>query len=97
MGLNERSSRDIARITQIWEECRERFGGDGDLLFGQFTVADAMFAPVATRFKTYQVRLPAVAQCYANALLALPSAQDWYASALKETEVVPADEPYSSE
>jgi glutathione S-transferase len=95
-GRNPGSERDIGRIVSIWEDCRARFGAGGDLLFGRFSAADAMFAPVATRFKTYAVELPPVAQRYADAVLALPSVRQWVAGALAETEFVPADEPYAT-
>ncbi len=88
--------KDIARIVQIWESCRTRFGTGGDMLFGSFTIADAMFAPVATRFKTYAVALPPAAQQYADALLDLEAVKKWCTGARAETEFVPADEPYAS-
>jgi glutathione S-transferase len=95
-GRSPAVERDIARIVSIWESCRERYGAGGDLLFGSYTCADAMFAPVATRFVTYAVALPAVAQRYVDTLLALPSVVRWRAGALAETEFVPADEPYAT-
>jgi glutathione S-transferase len=82
-------------VVSIWESCRARFGAGGQLLFGSFTCADAMFAPVATRFKTYAVSLPPEAQRYADAVLNLAAVKDWCACALAETEFVPADEPYA--
>jgi glutathione S-transferase len=95
-GRNPASERDIARVASIWEHCRTRFGAGGELLFGAFSVADAMFSPVATRFKTYAVELPSVAQRYADAVLALAAVQQWRSGALAETEFVPADEPYAT-
>ena len=95
-GLSTAVRNDIDRIVSIWESCRTRFGAGGEMLFGAFTCADAMFAPVATRFATYAVTLPAMAERYAAALLALPSVQQWCADARAETEFVPADEPYAS-
>jgi glutathione S-transferase len=95
-GRSPAVDKDIARIVSIWESCRARFGAGGELLFGSFTCADAMFAPVATRFETYAVELPPVAKRYADALLGLPSVQRWRAGALAETEFVPADEPYAT-
>ena len=70
-GRTPGALKDIERIVAVWESCRARFGGGGDMLFGDFGCADAMFAPVATRFRTYAVALPPVAQRYADALLAL--------------------------
>ena len=95
-GRGPAVEKDIARIVSIWESCRARFGAGGDLLFGSFTCADAMFAPVASRFETYAVTLPPVARRYADALLGLPGVQRWRAGALVETEFVAADEPYAT-
>ena len=79
--------RDIDRVVEIWEEARTRFAtGDGAYLFGDFSVADAMFAPVACRFSVYNVALPPVAAAYRDAILAHPAMQEWYAAALLETE-----------
>lgn len=94
-GMSPEVQRDIDRIVEIWESCRARYGKGGELLFGQFTVADAFYAPVATRFLTYAVTLPPAAQRYADALLALPAVRDWMAQARRETEFVRADEPYA--
>jgi glutathione S-transferase len=95
-GRTPAVEKDIARIVSIWESCRERFGSGGDLLFGSFTCADAMYAPVVSRFVTYAVELPAVAQHYADAVLGLPGVLRWRAGALAETEFVAADEPYAN-
>ena len=94
-GMNPAVQKDIDRIADIWESCRSRFGQGGELLFGQFTVADAFFAPVATRFLTYAVKLPPVAQQYADTLLGLSSVREWMTQARRETEFVRADEPYA--
>lgn len=94
-GMSPAVQKDIDRITEIWQSCRARFGKNEDLLFGQFSVADAYYAPVATRFLTYAVSLPPAAQRYADALLALPAVQEWMAQARRETEFVPVDEPYA--
>jgi glutathione S-transferase len=94
-GRTPGSAGDIARVASIWEMCRARYSNGGELLFGHFTCADAMFAPVATRFVTYAVTLPPVAQRYADALLALPAVREWCTGARAETEFVPADEPYA--
>jgi glutathione S-transferase len=94
-GRSPAVERDILRIVSIWESCRARFGADGKMLFGRFTCADAMFAPVASRFVTYAVDLPDEARRYADALMALPSVQRWCEGALAESEFVQADEPYA--
>ncbi len=75
---------DIARIVKIWESCRARFGAGGPFLFGQFTIADAMFAPVVWRFVTYAVDLPAASRAWLDTMCALPAMQEWRAAALAE-------------
>lgn len=68
---------DIARITTIWRQLRQRFVADGDFLFGHFGIVDAMFAPVVLRFVSYGVTLDPVSQAYADSLLSLPAMQQW--------------------
>lgn len=75
---------DIRRVTTLWTECRARYGAEGPFLFGTFTIADAMYAPVATRFITYTVALEEEAQAYVQTLLALSPLQSWMASATTE-------------
>ena len=75
---------DIARILDIWEGCRARFVDAGPFLFGRFTIADAMFAPVVWRFLTYEIELPAASRKWVDAMLALPAMQEWRAAALAE-------------
>lgn len=87
---------EINRIFSIWQEARERFGvrganGAGPFLLGGFSIADAMFAPVATRFRTYGVPLDEVTQDYCNAIFALPAFKEWEAAALAETAVFQFD------
>lgn len=79
---------DIDRIVALWDECRTRFGSAGPFLFGRFGVADAMYAPVASRFRTYGVRLPRAAASYVEAIHALASMREWCEAARAETEVI---------
>ncbi len=95
-GRNPQSEKDIARVIELWTACRSRFGAGGKLLFGAFSVADAFYAPVVTRFRTYGVSLPPAAQAYADAVEALAAVREWREAASRETEFVPADEPYAS-
>jgi len=88
VGRNELVDLDIARITAIWNECRAKFGAGGPFLFGAFTNADAMYAPVVTRFKTYGVALDPISQAYADAVLTHPAMREWYISAAGEPWVV---------
>lgn len=78
---------DIRRIQQMWRECRERFGKEGPFLFGRFSIADAFYAPVVTRFVTYDVKLDAVASAYRDAVLALPAFKKWADAAAVEPPV----------
>lgn len=82
----------VARIQQLWGECRARFGAGGPFLFGHFTLADAAYAPVATRFATYLVPVDATSAAYMDAIIAHPAMAEWIADAKRETLVVPSDE-----
>jgi len=75
---------DVKRIATIWESCRRDFGRDGDLLFGGFTIADAFFAPIVSRFRTYGVELGGAARDYMDALWAYPTMRSWVAAAEAE-------------
>src|SRR5882672_7999277 len=94
-GRNPESLRDIERVVTIWTQCRRRFGSEGEMLFGRFSIADAFYAPVVTRFQTYVVPLPPVAQAYCEAVKGLPAMREWIEAALRETEIVAEDEPYA--
>jgi glutathione S-transferase len=72
---------DIARVERIWTETRARFGWGGAMLFGAFTIADAFYAPVAFRFRTYHVEPSGEAAHYLQALLELPSMKEWAGAA----------------
>lgn len=85
-GLTPAVQQDIDRITSIWQECRHNFGQGGDFLFGQFTIADAFFAPVVMRFMTYDVKLDAISRDYTQAILGLPAMQEWLTAAKNENE-----------
>ncbi len=82
--LRPETERDVNRVIQIWTDCRHKFGHGGDFLFGAFSIADAMYAPVVWRFKTYGVQLSSPVLEYSQAMLALPAMKEWEAAALKE-------------
>jgi glutathione S-transferase len=82
----------VRRIEQIWTDCRTRFGVGGPFLFGAFGAADAMFAPVVSRFHTYAVEVGPVARDYIAAVMALPAWAEWRTAALQEPWVLPHDE-----
>ena len=77
---------DIERITSIWRECQGAYGGPW--LFGEFSVADAMYAPVATRFQTYDVKLDPVCAAYAKRVLEHPFVMEWIEAAKLEREEI---------
>jgi glutathione S-transferase len=75
---------DVERIQAIWRDARGRFGGAGPFLFGRFSNADAMYAPVVTRFRTYNIPVDPVSAAYIDTILALPSMIAWYRAADEE-------------
>src|SRR3546814_1403130 len=77
---------------QVWAEARARFGGEGDFLFGNWSAADMMFAPVVTRFITYSIPLPRFALPYCEAVIAHPHMQEWIGGAQAEDWVIEAFE-----
>lgn len=83
-GMTEATVADIGRITALWADCRARFGAGGPFLFGRFSIADAMYAPVVTRFDTYGVALGDTARAYADAVLAMPAMREWTDAARAE-------------
>jgi glutathione S-transferase len=85
-GFGSDVQQDIDRITTLWQTCRQQYGGGDSFLFGQFTLADAMFAPVTSRFVTYNVPLDTVSQAYVSAVGAMPAMQEWLAAAAIEEE-----------
>jgi glutathione S-transferase len=87
-GVTPEAQADINRITALWRDCRKRFGESGPFLFGHFTVADAMYAPVVSRFRTYKVEIDDEAQRYGDAIWALPSLQEWLAVARNEPMII---------
>lgn len=80
---------DVDRILSIWRTCRQQYGTEGHFLFGKdFTIADVMYAPVVSRFITYNVPLNPIAQNYVNAIWSVPAMQEWRMAAEAETEVI---------
>jgi glutathione S-transferase len=85
-GRTADAQADIGRVCEIWEECLSRFGHH-NFLFGDFSIADAFYAPVVMRFKTYGVALAPALQAYCDRVQAHPAVARWVAEALAETEV----------
>ena len=91
-ALDDGAAADARRIDAIWSECRARFGAGGRFLYGAFCAADAMFAPVVSRFHTYDVAVSTAARAYMDAVMALPAWSEWSDAARRETWVLPHDE-----
>jgi glutathione S-transferase len=85
-GVKPEVQADIDRIMTLWRNCRQTYGASGLMLFGQFSIADAMFAPVVSRFITYDVKLGPISQEYAEAIWKLPAMQEWIEDADQELE-----------
>ena len=83
---------DIDRVLGIWRNCRRRFGAVGPFLFGRFSIADAMYAPVVSRFKTYRVEMGSIEREYAETVDGLPAMREWTAAAAAESWVIEAEE-----
>lgn len=83
---------EIDRIIEIWEDCRDAFGGGGDFLFGNFSIADAMFAPVVFRFETYQIPVSEKARAYMDHMLGLSAMKEWTVESIAEDWVIEAAE-----
>jgi glutathione S-transferase len=88
VALSADARANVARIDQIWGECRACYGQVGPFLFGAFGAADAMFAPVVHRFRTYAVDVGPVAKAYMDTMLALPAFAEWTKAGCAETLVI---------
>lgn len=92
MNLRRRKARpltpevaaDVDRITAMWQGARQRFGTGGEFLFGAFSAADCMYAPVATRFVSYEIDIDPVSAAYVEAIERLPAFAKWREEALQE-------------
>ncbi len=83
-ALSAGAMADVERIQAIWRDARARFGAAGPFLFGRFSNADAMYAPVVTRFQTYNISVDPVSDTYMQTILGLPSIRAWYRAADEE-------------
>jgi glutathione S-transferase len=86
--LSAQARADIARIQQIWTDCRKRYGKSGPFLFGAFSGADAMFAPVVHRFRIYAIEVEPEVRDYMAAMTALPAFEEWTRAGLAETLII---------
>ena len=86
--LSDDARANVARIQDIWAGCHRRYGEQGPFLFGAFSGADAMYAPVVHRFRTYAIPVKPDAQHYVDAMLSLPAFQEWTRDGLAETLLI---------
>lgn len=91
-ALTDEAAADVRRIEELWTDCRARFGADGPFLFGKFGAADAMYAPVVSRFASYAIGVIAAAEAYMNAVMTLPAWQEWKNAGVVEPWVMPNNE-----
>lgn len=92
LALTAEVAANVRRIEQIWTECRERFGDGGPFLFGAFGAADAMYAPIVSRFASYAIGVGAAAEAYMAAMMALPAWIEWRNAGIAEPWVMPGNE-----
>ena len=92
VAMTEAILKDVERLEDIFAECRSAYGKAGPFLFGRFSLADAMFAPVITRLETYAIAVKPITRAYMNAIIQTSAFQSWKAAALKEKWIVPEDE-----
>ena len=90
--LSDDAKANITRIQALWADTRARFGAAGPFLFGRFCAADAMYAPVVSRFHTYGVEVGGATRDYMRAITALPEWSEWREAARREPWVIPQDE-----
>jgi glutathione S-transferase len=90
--MSEEALKDVARIEEIWRGCRAKFGKGGKFLFGRFSIADAMYTPVVTRFDSYAVKVADDTRAYMDTIMKTEAFRAWREAALKESWIVHADE-----
>lgn len=92
LRIKPKAQKDIDRILGIWRNCRRKFGTVGPFLFGRFSIADAMYAPVVSRFATYRVAMDTIEREYASTVYNLPAMRDWAEASAAESWVIPGEE-----
>ncbi len=92
VSFSQAAQNDVDRVQDIWNDCRASYGAGGPFLFGAFSIADAMYAPVVSRLTVYDIPLSAAGSDYANTILNLPAYLEWKAAADAEPWVIKAEE-----
>ena len=90
--LSLETEREIERIKTLWRNCRTQFEDEGEWLFGKYSIADAMFAPIALRFEGYSIPLGGVEEAYVKSVLKQPCIIEWIEAGKVEIEVIEEDE-----
>jgi len=90
--LSSAALKEIDRIKDLWRQCRSQFGANGEWLFGDYTIADAMYAPIALRFYGYSIPLTGVEETYIQSVLRQPGIIDWIEAGKAETEILEENE-----
>jgi glutathione S-transferase len=91
--LTPEAQANVRRIDAMWSGCRRRFGASGPFLFGKFSAADAMYAPVVSRFATYDVKVSPAVRAYMEAVMSTPAFCEWKAAGVQEPWLIAEDEP----
>jgi glutathione S-transferase len=92
IGVSQDAKREIERIIELWRKCRSEYRSKGEWLFGEYSIADAMFAPIALRFTGYSIPLGSVEENYVKSILRHPAIAEWVEAGKLETEVIEAAE-----
>jgi glutathione S-transferase len=92
IDVSDEARRDVSRISEIWRECRATFGTDGPFLFGGFSIADAIYAPVVNRFHIYEIERDEMVGSYMNAVMNLPAYREWKAAGEAEPWIIEQEE-----
>ena len=90
--LSANAEKEVERIKQLWRTCRTQFGNEGEWLFGKYSIADAMFAPIALRFDGYSIPLSGIEETYVQSVLSQACIIEWIEAGRLEKEVIAADE-----
>jgi glutathione S-transferase len=92
ISISSEADKEIKRIDQLWSQLRGNYGNNGDYLFGEFSIADCMFAPMVSRFNSYLPELGETSQHYVKTVINNSAMQQWYEQAAMETEVLEREE-----
>jgi glutathione S-transferase len=92
ISLSAQTQGEIERVKLLWRQCRTGFGQDGEWLFGDYSIADAMYAPIALRFHGYGIALEGIEKAYVQSVLGQPCIKNWIEAGVLEREIIAEDE-----